>query len=82
MVASGLFDDHEDEQSLDALFKAKFNDDTVGLEIETESSLPHGSGLGASSILAGCVLASVWNVMGLKYDESSLLHGVSLIKNN
>lgn len=37
----------------------------VGLEIVSSSSLPRGSGMGTSSILAGCVLAAVARCAGL-----------------
>eukprot|EP00557_Chaetoceros_sp_GSL56_P014727 CAMPEP_0176478596 /NCGR_PEP_ID=MMETSP0200_2-20121128/1270_1 /TAXON_ID=947934 /ORGANISM="Chaetoceros sp., Strain GSL56" /LENGTH=1200 /DNA_ID=CAMNT_0017874543 /DNA_START=62 /DNA_END=3667 /DNA_ORIENTATION=+ len=36
----------------------------VGLELVSTSLLPHGSGLGTSSILAGCVLSSLGRCVG------------------
>jgi fucokinase len=39
-------------------------DYTVGIEIVASSSLPQGSGLGTSSILGGCVIASIHRCLG------------------
>uniref|UniRef100_A0AAY5EAF0 L-fucose kinase n=1 Tax=Electrophorus electricus TaxID=8005 RepID=A0AAY5EAF0_ELEEL len=47
-----------------------------GLELHSWSLLPHGSGLGTSSILAGAVLAAVYRCTGRSYDTSSLIHAV------
>ncbi|MCI4382100.1 hypothetical protein PGIGA_G00259750 [Pangasianodon gigas] len=47
-----------------------------GLELHSWSQLPHGSGLGTSSILAGAVLAAVYRCTGRSYDTSSLIHAV------
>ncbi|XP_007235113.3 L-fucose kinase [Astyanax mexicanus] len=47
-----------------------------GLELHSWSLLPHGSGLGTSSILAGAVLAGVYRCSGRSYDTSSLIHAV------
>uniref|UniRef100_A0A6Q2Y1K4 L-fucose kinase n=1 Tax=Esox lucius TaxID=8010 RepID=A0A6Q2Y1K4_ESOLU len=47
-----------------------------GVEIQTWSLLPHGSGLGTSSILAGAVLAAVYRCTGQTYDTDSLIHAV------
>jgi len=38
----------------------------VGIEIISTSLLPHGSGLGTSSILAGCVLSSLGQCLGFE----------------
>lgn len=45
-----------------------------GLEIETWSDLPQGSGLGVSSILAGTVLAAVARCAGVSLPPKSLVH--------
>jgi fucokinase len=37
----------------------------VGLEVISTSLLPHGSGMGTSSILGGCVLASIGRAVGM-----------------
>lgn len=50
--------------------------DGCGFEMHSWSDLPAGSGLGTSSILAGCALAAVWSNMGLKYDNESVYHAV------
>ncbi|KAK9952014.1 hypothetical protein ABG768_017880 [Culter alburnus] len=47
-----------------------------GLEIHSCSSLPHGSGLGTSSILAGAALAAVYRCTGRSFDTNSLIHDV------
>lgn len=47
-----------------------------GLEIHIWSDLPQGSGLGTSSILAGCVVSVLWTVSGQSFSKSSLIHAV------
>ncbi|XP_036390932.1 L-fucose kinase [Megalops cyprinoides] len=47
-----------------------------GLELHSWSLLPHGSGLGTSSILAGAVLAAVYRCTGRTFDTDSLIHAV------
>ncbi|XP_056595868.1 LOW QUALITY PROTEIN: L-fucose kinase [Triplophysa dalaica] len=47
-----------------------------GLELRSWSTLPHGSGLGTSSILAGAALAAVYRCTGRSYDTTSLIHDV------
>ncbi|CAL9696540.1 unnamed protein product [Knipowitschia caucasica] len=47
-----------------------------GLELHSWSSLPTGSGLGTSSILAGALLAAVYGCTGRTYDTDSLIHNV------
>ncbi|XP_075045508.1 LOW QUALITY PROTEIN: L-fucose kinase [Mixophyes fleayi] len=47
-----------------------------GIELRTWSHLPHGSGLGTSSILAGAVLAVLYEVSGRSADADSLIHAV------
>ncbi|XP_072374710.1 L-fucose kinase isoform X2 [Scyliorhinus torazame] len=47
-----------------------------GFELHTWSSLPHGSGLGTSSILAGAVMAALTTAAGKSCDTSSLIHAV------
>ena len=42
----------------------------------TWSNLPHGSGLGTSSILAGAVMCALWQVSGRKFDVAALNHAV------
>lgn len=47
-----------------------------GIELQTWSYLPHGSGLGTSSILAGAVMAVLYEVSGRSSDAESLIHAV------
>ncbi|XP_061449988.1 L-fucose kinase isoform X2 [Rhineura floridana] len=47
-----------------------------GLELRTWSHLPHGSGLGTSSILAGAVIASLYWASGRSTSVESLIHDV------
>ncbi|KAM4721903.1 L-fucose kinase [Rhinophrynus dorsalis] len=47
-----------------------------GFELHTWSHLPHGSGLGTSSILAGAVMAVLYRVSGRSADAESLIHAV------
>lgn len=48
----------------------------VGLEIETWSELPQGSGLGGSSILGAAVLAALWRVVGRRASHDDIIHAV------
>eukprot|EP00934_Nitzschia_sp_Nitz4_P005817 Nitzschia sp. Nitz4//NODE_464_length_17123_cov_69.824057//13594//16854//NITZ4_additional_000066-RA//-1//CDS//3329531924//5807//frame0 len=52
----------------------------VGLEIVTTSLLPHGSGMGSSSILATCILKSVASCIGREVNDQYLLHGVLMVE--
>ena len=70
--------------------------DDVGLEIVSQSLLPQGSGMGSSSILAGCILAAVAKCVGIQLtgcgdtaptsnqvqinDSSSLIHAVLMVE--
>ncbi|XP_026570118.1 L-fucose kinase isoform X1 [Pseudonaja textilis] len=47
-----------------------------GLELHTWSRLPHGSGLGTSSILAGAVIMALYRVSGRCAGVDSLIHAV------
>ncbi|NWX19054.1 FUK kinase, partial [Aegotheles bennettii] len=47
-----------------------------GFEVHTWSKLPHGSGLGTSSILAGAVMASLYRAAGKVASTQSLIHAV------
>ena len=58
-------------------------DEQIGLEIISTSLLPRGSGLGTSSILAGCVIASISKCVGINLgenDENRLIHIVLLVE--
>ena len=52
----------------------------TGLEVETWSLVPMGSGLGTSSILAGTVLAALAAALGVPYSRSSLCHLVLIVE--
>nr|XP_020653568.1 L-fucose kinase isoform X1 [Pogona vitticeps] len=47
-----------------------------GFELHTWSHLPHGSGLGTSSILAGAVMAALYGASGRSASVESLIHAV------
>ncbi|KAM5297614.1 L-fucose kinase isoform 4-T6 [Glossophaga mutica] len=47
-----------------------------GFELHTWSELPHGSGLGTSSILAGTALAALQRAAGLMVSTEALIHAV------
>uniref|UniRef100_A0A674IWP1 L-fucose kinase n=1 Tax=Terrapene triunguis TaxID=2587831 RepID=A0A674IWP1_9SAUR len=47
-----------------------------GFEVHSWSSLPHGSGLGTSSILAGAVMAALYRAAGKSANAESLIHAV------
>ncbi|XP_056680562.1 L-fucose kinase isoform X2 [Monodelphis domestica] len=47
-----------------------------GFELHTWSDLPHGSGLGTSSILAGAVLAALYRAAGREVGTEALIHAV------
>ncbi|KAL3076274.1 hypothetical protein niasHS_013545 [Heterodera schachtii] len=47
-----------------------------GLHISTNSDLPHGSGLGTSSILSAAILAALWRLFGRTFRQSELVHAV------
>ncbi|XP_076469815.1 L-fucose kinase-like [Babylonia areolata] len=47
-----------------------------GFEMQSWSNLPHGSGMGTSSILSGAVLAALLTAGGKSYDIKGLIHAV------
>ncbi|KAK6982593.1 L-fucose kinase, partial [Biomphalaria glabrata] len=47
-----------------------------GFEVQSWSNLPHGSGMGTSSILAGAVLAAILTAAGKSFDTTGLIHAV------
>ncbi|KAM7283259.1 L-fucose kinase [Ixodes scapularis] len=47
-----------------------------GIELDSWSNLPQGSGLGTSSILASAIVAALWAAVGWTFDKSSLVHCV------
>ena len=82
VVALGVIDlsliNEQNEQSvckiLDHIFGNDTLDESFGLELISTSLLPHGSGLGTSSILAGCVICSLGQCLGLsKVNDPSFM---------
>ncbi|KAJ1363751.1 hypothetical protein KIN20_023680 [Parelaphostrongylus tenuis] len=53
---------------------------STGLEIKCHSSLPHGSGLGTSSILAAAVIRALWLLAGVNPSEKSVCHAVLMVE--
>nr|CDJ80546.1 GHMP kinase domain containing protein [Haemonchus contortus] len=53
---------------------------TTGLEIECTSCLPHGSGLGTSSILAAAIIQALGLASGFQYTEKSICHAVLMVE--
>ena len=66
---------HESNSSLESHLKENYGG---GFELQTWSDLPHGSGLGTSSILAGTIMAALWRSIGKEPDVDSVIHAVSL----
>ena len=50
------------------------------LELHTWTNLPHGSGLGTSSILIGCVLTAIWNLMKVKASSKDIIYSILLVE--
>ncbi|NP_001108290.1 fucose kinase L homeolog [Xenopus laevis] len=62
--------------SQDTLQDQLYNTYGGGFELHTWSQLPHGSGMGTSSILAGAVMAVLYRASGRSADAESLIHAV------
>lgn len=52
----------------------------ASLEVHTWTGLPHGSGLGTSSILIGCVLKALWRLMGVHVSNESLSYSILVVE--
>ena len=52
----------------------------AGLELQTHSNLPVGSGLGGSSILGAAVLKAIGLAVGQDYDNDALVHEVLILE--
>lgn len=50
------------------------------LELHTWTGLPHGSGLGTSSILIGCVLKALWRLMKIDVSNESLSYSILVVE--
>ena len=70
VCCAGLIDERS-SCSLEEQLIARFGP-TGGIEMHSWSDMPAGSGMGTSSILAGCCLGALWSAMGLKYDHDSV----------
>lgn len=64
------------QKSRETLKEQLLNKYKGGFELQTWSDLPHGSGLGTSSILAGTILAALWKSVGKEPDLDSVIHAV------
>uniref|UniRef100_A0A183V957 GHMP_kinases_N domain-containing protein n=1 Tax=Toxocara canis TaxID=6265 RepID=A0A183V957_TOXCA len=78
ILAAGLI--QTEDVDLSCALHRHFSSDIVGLEFSTHSSLPHGSGLGTSSILAATLLAALWTLMGIPFDRNNIYHAVLLVE--
>ncbi|KAK8762963.1 hypothetical protein V5799_034428 [Amblyomma americanum] len=47
-----------------------------GIELQSWSKLPQGSGLGTSSILAAAIVAALWTAVGQTFDKQAVIHCV------
>lgn len=65
------------EESLNEQLKKKLNG---SLELHTWTGLPHGSGLGTSSILIACVLKVVWYLMGIDISNETLSYSILIVE--
>lgn len=52
----------------------------ASLELHIWTGLPHGSGLGTSSILIGCVLKALWRLMGIDVSNESLSYSILVVE--
>ncbi|KAK5981821.1 hypothetical protein GCK32_000346 [Trichostrongylus colubriformis] len=76
LVCVGIPNSPEDD--LIETLESKFN--TASLEIECTSRLPHGSGLGTSSILAAAIIKTLGLSSGYRYSEKSICHAVLMVE--
>ncbi|KAK3697445.1 hypothetical protein RRG08_031209 [Elysia crispata] len=65
-----------DLQSSATLAQQLLDNFGCGFELHSWSNLPHGSGMGTSSILAGAVLAALLTAAGKSFDIPGLIHAV------
>ncbi|KAK6734201.1 hypothetical protein RB195_017777 [Necator americanus] len=66
------------EDDLSSILEERFS--SKGLEIECLSILPHGSGLGTSSILAAAIIKGLWESSGIPYTEKNICHAVLMVE--
>ncbi|KAL9186619.1 hypothetical protein ACHAXT_005857 [Thalassiosira profunda] len=88
--------DGDGSSSIQPFLKAfcQTDEDDVGLHITSQSLLPTGSGMGSSSILAGCIIAAIAKCVGIQLsgmnnhtpgatdinDSTSLIHAVLMVE--
>lgn len=77
LVFTKLVDLDKENSSLNEQLLEKLNG---SLELVTWTGLPHGSGLGTSSILISCVLKVVWYLMGVEVSDETLSYGVLIVE--
>lgn len=65
------------EMSLNDQLVSKING---SLELVSWTGLPHGSGLGTSSILISCVLKVVWYLIGVQVSNETLSYSVLIVE--
>lgn len=68
---------NDDDESLSDQLERKLGG---SLELHTWTGLPHGSGLGTSSILAGCVLKALWRLMNVDVSNESLSYAILVVE--
>uniref|UniRef100_A0A7E4UWX7 GHMP_kinases_N domain-containing protein n=1 Tax=Panagrellus redivivus TaxID=6233 RepID=A0A7E4UWX7_PANRE len=61
---------------LDGRKRVDFDSECRGLWIRCYSDLPHGSGLGTSSILSAAVLAGLWTMFGREFTNDDVVQAV------
>ncbi|VDM63843.1 unnamed protein product [Angiostrongylus costaricensis] len=66
------------DDNLSEVLQSSFS--STGLQIECHSSLPHGSGLGTSSILAAAVIRALWLTAGVNHSEKNVCHAVLMVE--
>lgn len=66
-----------DDLSLSEQLEKKING---SLMVQTWTGVPHGSGLGTSSILIGCVLKVIWYLMGIDVSNETLSYSIIIIE--
>ncbi|CAJ0608588.1 unnamed protein product [Cylicocyclus nassatus] len=76
LVCVGISRTREDD--LGSALKRMFT--TSGLEIECQSCLPHGSGLGTSSILAAAIIKALWSSSSIPHTEKNICHAVLMVE--
>ncbi len=69
--------DLNDPKTLSQQLRKKLNGSLI---IQTWTGVPHGSGLGTSSILIGCVLKVIWYLMGVNVSNETLSYSIIIIE--